>query len=453
MSTTGIAERIGLNAATSLHARIQGMLALFSLPGLLSSVRSAKVLDWLPRGARISRSLQFTLKAFIFLVLILNVRALPGGWHWRLFWPVTKVRLHYMIARTQSSWALIGASGEKKKEGMEMRMEKWLESITPVGAHPFEFETRNRSWVTLDESDFNMHMSNSSYPKVLDCARMKAAMELFPQFLRVGGIIPLAATHFHFIKELPVFAKYELRLTIGAWDEKWFYVVGRFVTKNKSRRGKTSGKSSTRATAEGGTPAMTTLFHAPIVENSETISNTPLPASQLGMNGISSITAANQARKFDAAVASRLASDLNGIEEGYTLHTVSVSRCCFKLGRITVPPAVLMATNGVSVHPWELSNSEAANPSVQRYSPSNPPPTWTSESQALFSKSKGGSPRKLRDFYKGQWREIQAAGNVNTDPWWERAVGVGGIIEERRKERLDVCRKLVGGLDGVREIC
>lgn len=225
------------------------------------------------------------------------------------------------------------------------------------------------------------------------------------------------------------------------------------MTKNKSRRGKTSGKSSTRATAEGGTPAMTTLFHAPIVENSETISNTPLPASQLGMNGISSITAANQARKFDAAVASRLASDLNGIEEGYTLHTVSVSRCCFKLGRITVPPAVLMATNGVSVHPWELSNSEAANPSVQRYSPSNPPPTWTSESQALFSKSKGGSPRKLRDFYKGQWREIQAAGNVNTDPWWERAVGVGGIIEERRKERLDVCRKLVGGLDGVREIC
>lgn len=148
MSTTGIAERIGLNAATSLHARIQGMLALFSLPGLLSSVRSAKVLDWLPRGARISRSLQFTLKAFIFLVLILNVRALPGGWHWRLFWPVTKVRLHYMIARTQSSWALIGASGEKKKEGMEMRMEKWLESITPVGAHPFEFETRNRSWVS-----------------------------------------------------------------------------------------------------------------------------------------------------------------------------------------------------------------------------------------------------------------------------------------------------------------
>ncbi|KAJ4490727.1 hypothetical protein J3R30DRAFT_3424595 [Lentinula aciculospora] len=443
---------VGQNAA-ALRAQIQGSAVLLSLHPFLTSAQSKVIRNSLPRFSRIFRSLQIILKTILFLVLILNVRALPGGWHWRLFWPVTKVRLQYMAARTRSFWALLGRSGKARKEGMEMRMEKWLESITPVGAHPFEFETRYKSWVTLDESDFNMHMSNSSYPKVLDCARMKAAMELFPQFLRVGGIIPLASTHFHFIRELPVFAKYELRLSIGAWDEKWFYVVGRFVTQNKTSQGKALKDTSPRPATEVATPALTTLFHAPITENLETISNTPLPASQAGTNGTPSTATADQARRFDAAVSSRLASDFGGVEDGYILHTVCVSRVCFKLGRLTVPPAVLMATNGVSVHPWEISNSESASSSTQRYSPSKPPPTWTSESQALFSKSKGGSPRKLRDFYKGYWREVRASGDPNTYPWWERAVGVGGPVDEKRNERLEVCRKLVGGLDGVRAIC
>ncbi|KAJ3997656.1 hypothetical protein F5050DRAFT_1750545 [Lentinula boryana] len=447
-----------VSAVVKSQAQIQSLVALLYLPGSLSSVRlSRAVSNCLPGASRISSSLRLIFKALFFLVLILNVRAIPGGWHWRLFWPVTKIRLQYLIARMHSLWALSGTRGKARRQGMEMRMEKWLESITPVGAHPFEFETRYKSWVTLDESDFNMHMSNSSYPKVLDCARMKAAMELFPQFLRVGGIIPLASTHFHFIRELPVFAKYELRLSIGAWDEKWFYVVGRFVTKNKVPKGKHSSKSAPHAATEGTTPAITTLFHAPITDNSDTTSdtNTPFPATETATNGLPSAAAADQARKFDAAVASRLESDLSGVEDGYTLHTVCVSRVCFKLGRITVPPAVLMATNGVSVHPWELSNQEvvAANSSAQRYSPSNPPPTWTSESQALFSKSKGGSPRKLRDFYKGEWRSVAAAADANTHPWWDRTVGVGGIVDGKRKERLDVCRNLVGGLDGVREIC
>ncbi|KAJ3769322.1 hypothetical protein FB446DRAFT_748488 [Lentinula raphanica] len=451
-----IAAVPGRSTAFQLQTQARALAAILSLPGILSSAQSSNVIrNWLPRITRISNSLRFIFKALLFSILLLNVRAIPGGWHWRIFWPVTKVRLQYLVARTQSLWALAGTSGKQRKEGMEMRMEKWLESITPVGSHPFEFETRYKSWVTLDESDFNLHMSNSSYPKVLDCARMKAAMELFPQFLRVGGVIPLASTHFHFIRELPVFAKYELRLTIGAWDEKWMYVVGRFVTKNKNAKGKNS-KSPSRPAPEGTTPAMTTLFHAPITDKIEpSDANTPFPSSQSGTHGLPPVAAADQVRKFDAAVTSRLLTD--GVEDGYTLHTVCVSRVCFKLGRITVPPAVLMATNGVSVHPWEISSqdktSDLYSEGQRKYSPTNPPPTWTSESQALFSKAKGGSPRKLRDFYKGEWRTVAAAAGADTYPWWDRAVGAGGVVDERRKERLEVCRKLVGGLDGVREIC
>lgn len=176
----------------------------------------------------------------------------------------------------------------------------------------------------------------------------------------------------------------------------------------------------------------------------------------------------DQARKFDAAVSSRLASDL-GLDNIDTevLHTVCVSRVCFKLGRITVPPAVVMATNGMSVHPWEVYGAGVGTESQMRYSATNPPPTWTTNSQELFSKASGGSPKKLREFYKGQWREFQGNSNgnlaahgtkgkgnidANTSLWWNQALGIGGSLNDKLTERLKVCRMLVGGLDGVREM-
>ncbi len=36
--------------------------------------------------------------------------------------------------------------------------------------------------------------------------------------------MPLAATHYDFIRELPMFAPYEVRLTIHSWDHKWVCV-------------------------------------------------------------------------------------------------------------------------------------------------------------------------------------------------------------------------------------
>lgn len=59
-----------------------------------------------------------------------------------------------------------------------------------------------------------------------------------PTLYRAGGWTPLAgksglstapgvanhaslATHFRFIREIPMFAKYEMRVGVAAWDEKW----------------------------------------------------------------------------------------------------------------------------------------------------------------------------------------------------------------------------------------
>ncbi|KAJ7435193.1 hypothetical protein FB451DRAFT_370737 [Mycena latifolia] len=53
--------------------------------------------------------------------------------------------------------------------------------------------------------------------------------------------------HFHFIREIPMFARYEVRASVGAWDDKWIWVVSRFVgpafKKSKSRSNKSGTPS------------------------------------------------------------------------------------------------------------------------------------------------------------------------------------------------------------------
>jgi hypothetical protein len=77
---------------------------------------------------------------------------------------------------------------------------------------------------------------------------MKSALVLFPYYVRTGGWIALAGklssplpskekvkieqrhvsdtwcspgTHFHFIREIPILARYEVRSQIVGWDHKW----------------------------------------------------------------------------------------------------------------------------------------------------------------------------------------------------------------------------------------
>ncbi|KIJ89474.1 hypothetical protein K443DRAFT_16074 [Laccaria amethystina LaAM-08-1] len=53
--------------------------------------------------------------------------------------------------------------------------------------------------------------------------------------------------------------------------------------------------------------------------------------------------------------------------DGATVHTIALSQMCFKVGCITVPPAIVLASNGFSV-----PSEEGLIP----YSLSNPPPHW-----------------------------------------------------------------------------
>ncbi|KAJ3923536.1 hypothetical protein F5877DRAFT_31275 [Lentinula edodes] len=332
-------------------------------PALLYSVSSTSA-----RGQLLVKNI---FKYLLYAIVLANLRGAPVVWHWRVFWPIIKYNLQFLAFRVPNACATLLNRGERAR-----RIAGYIDKTSPVGVHPFDFEVIYRSRVSVDESDFNMHMSNSSYPKILDFTRTKMATHLFPHFLRAGGVVPIASTHFHFVREIPMLAKYEVRAGIGAWDEKWFYVVGRFVTKQKP-------KSHNAQQSSSQVPPLT---------------------------------------KSESDLVAKLFDSSSEDEKDIILHTVAVARCCYKLGRITVPPSVLMATNGYS-----------------GFSVESPPHTWTHHARNLAL-----NPRKLREFYKGAWRQ---------DPtrWWDSAMGAGGPVEKKLKERLGICKQLFEGMDGVRQ--
>jgi hypothetical protein len=67
--------------------------------------------------------------------------------------------------------------------------------------------------------------------------------------------------------------------------------------------------------------------------------------------------------------------------DGATVHCVGVSVMCFKIGRITIPPAIAMACEGFTRRP---TPSDDGAP-VAGYSATNPPPSWTKHAQKLRS--------------------------------------------------------------------
>ncbi|KAJ3981071.1 hypothetical protein F5890DRAFT_1537864 [Lentinula detonsa] len=362
-------------------------------------------------------SLGQVLKWLLAILLLLNIRAFPTTWHFRIFRPLIYIWASQRFLKMRT--ILMSKSAKEKA------FERWMDALTPVGATPFH-STVFRSWASFDESDYNFHLSNSSYAKALDAARFKLACQLLPKFLVAGGVIPLAGTHFQFVREIPILAKYEVRVTLEAWDEKWIYIVCRFVSKPKVK----SRKSNSSVAKKDGAESSPSFFHAPVNSSGVSMSSTPP-------------TSTSPVPPTDI---NKLASKLLATEEpdGATLHTITVSQMCFKMGRITVPPAVVFAVNGLCAPPTSISSSNMDFASDTPYSLANPPPHWD-EVKAIASRLHGGSIKKLQAFFRGGWKDVPEG-----ERWWEQVMGGG--VELRRRHNLEVLDMLRKGMEGAREI-
>ncbi|GAA5878954.1 hypothetical protein JCM8547_003257 [Rhodosporidiobolus lusitaniae] len=141
------------------------------------------------------------------VLLVLNWRALPFYWHANFYRLIPQLYLK------------IWTKGE--------------EHAMAIARDPFEVKTITRNRVSVAEADYNIHMSNSSYAKVLDAARFKWMLELIGPAFGAGVWSPLAATSFTYFKEIPLGAKYEIDVHLVSYDDKWLYYVAKFTTASR----------------------------------------------------------------------------------------------------------------------------------------------------------------------------------------------------------------------------
>lgn len=371
------------------------------------------------------------LRFSIFLVFLVNAGSWPFVWHVRVFWPIIVARLRFLLLRAS---LLFKSPSERKRIVAEK-----VEALCPVGANPFELVTVYRRWASIDDVDmFGMHLSNSSYAKALDSARLRVMWKAFPAWSVSRGVIALGATHYHFIREIPIFARYEVRISIAAWDQKWVYVIARYVTPPKRRR-------TDKTTSNG---AITTHNQSP-VDSDTNIS----PPSHLSLNGTATpntdgfISDTDKLEKTltEALAATNRRSRTPIVEaDGSVLHCIAVSQLCFKQGRISVPPALALACEGFCNPPPRPVDSSAEPGSLPtKYSASNPPPHWAKVRAMRVPPT--GSMKQFKEFLAGGWK---TGAEKTGDKWWEEALS--GPIEEKRKKNLEVLHALRTGMESVR---
>ncbi|GAA6017554.1 hypothetical protein JCM10207_001205 [Rhodosporidiobolus poonsookiae] len=151
-----------------------------------------------------SSRLLSALKKVIVALLVLNWRALPFVWH-----------IDFYALIPQLYWK-IWTKGEEK--------------AMAIARDPFEVRTVTKKRLGFADADYNFHMSNSSYAKVLDSARFKWLLELVGPAFGNGIWSPLAATSFAFYREIPLGAKYDIDVHLVSYDDKWLYYAARFTT-------------------------------------------------------------------------------------------------------------------------------------------------------------------------------------------------------------------------------
>ncbi|KAI0051605.1 hypothetical protein FA95DRAFT_1485149 [Auriscalpium vulgare] len=320
-----------------------------------------------------------TVGTWIVLVLVLfNFRSFPVGWHIRLIKTVIGVLL-------RSLWFDAKHIHLPKKTRAALK-QAWWEALSPIGLNPFDVVAVYKTWAGPDDCDYNLHLNNSSYAKSFDVARMSAGMKYLPTFIRSGGFVIAGATHFSFLREIRMFSKYEVHVSIASWDEKWLFLVGRFVTFPKK------GSKHPRGTSRPG-PAGTV--------------STPL-----------STPAEQGSAPAPAAVLAALENE--NTPPGAVLHTIGIAQIVLKQGRLTVPPGVALALEGFSSEPGA--------------------PHMTHVREMLGKK---GGLREMKKWAVGGWKD---AGDG--ERWWEEALK--GDVEEKRKKNIDVLGVLRKGMEGVR---
>ncbi|MBL4799652.1 MAG: thioesterase family protein [Oleispira sp.] len=104
-----------------------------------------------------------------------------------------------------------------------------LEKIAPLDVSHSQIKV----W-PLD-CDFNLHLTNSRYPALLDLARTQYLMQINALSLFLGGgwKSVLSSQSISFIKEIKPFSKVDITTQVLYWDRKYCYIEHKFLVADK----------------------------------------------------------------------------------------------------------------------------------------------------------------------------------------------------------------------------
>ncbi|KIJ10134.1 hypothetical protein PAXINDRAFT_119631 [Paxillus involutus ATCC 200175] len=329
----------------------------------------------------------YILGVFVGFTPLINVCLFPLLWHVRVFLPLAIVRCKYHFSFYKYILSFKPAAARHHAAVNE------LESLCPVGANPFTFTVHYKSWASPDDCDFLGHLSNSSYAKVSTPSEYMALRTSSANSQARDVLISQFASHYQFLHEIPLFTRYEINLSIGAWDQKWIYLVCRFTSHSKNKRKMKTKQNTSPMLPIDSSASRGIQILTPITPSDSESSDPP-------------------SDRITKALAASLLAE--GPDEP-TVHCFSISRVCFKIGRITVPPPVLLACEGFS-----------KPPSSGSYSHNAPPPHWIHPHTLRHSP---GSLDDYHDFLTKSWRDV-----AKEDRWWVEPLS--GPVEEQRLANL-----------------
>lgn len=255
----------------------------------------------------------------------------------------------------------------------------------------------------------------------------------------------LGGSHYNFIKEIPLYADYEIRVNVVGWEEKWMYVVAQFVTYPKKKRsllskliprmdktGFTTGPLAT--STPNGRSALDSKLDGLSKKSRQDASisddQSDIEPSDFNMNSSDEDEAHSTAPTSISSSQTIKRSALPPIPDGAVLHAVHVSSYCFKQGRITVPPRVLFVACGfgdqTKINRWER---------VQQIRN-----TRTGKEGFFGNLGVKKDTRGLRGVLAGGWKKYEKEG------LWDLPE-----FEERRKRGVEAFGRLRHDFEALRE--
>jgi hypothetical protein len=191
------------------------------------------------------------------------------------------------------------------------------------------------------------------------------------------------------------------------------YIMSKFVCKSNGKKKRTATKPESPGI--GQVSSIMTL--RPPGADSISLTGTPFQTSS---------SLPDTANALKAVTAGLIGEE----PDGATLHTIVISQTCFKIGRITVPPGLVIAMNGFT--------------GVSGHSLTNPHPEWM-DAKRTMSSHFGGSPKMLKSFLAGGWKDVP-----ESERWWDKSLGER--VEAQRVKNISMIEGLRKGLEKAREL-